>query len=204
MLAPPASDALREHHVGEQAPPCSRSRRHRPAPWSGPTYVASLIGACLHTPQLEQAQQRSSCGNSRRPVAPVDARWSAAATPSSAATSSHVEAEAVGHDRHLGAGGVQRVDAAAAASGSSGTSSATARSARLVVREQVPLVEEALAAADLAAAVLRVDLAPLGGARRSSRWTPVSTVRDRPVEVEEHRRARRSRSSTCDTERSVP
>ena len=50
------------------ARPCSRSRRRPRARSCDPGSCASLIGACLHVPQLEQAQQRSSWGNSSRPV----------------------------------------------------------------------------------------------------------------------------------------
>ena len=74
-------------------------------------------------------------------------------------------------------------------SGSSGTSAATPAEQVGVVREQVPLVEQADPAADLAGVVLGVDRpASPGSPSRSSRWTPTSRPADRAVEVQEDRR----------------
>ena len=86
------------------APPCGRWRRRRSAPSSGPRCCASLIGACLHVPHDEHGQQRSSWGNRSSRGREVD-RVGEHVEPERRARVVHVEAEAVGHHRELGARG---------------------------------------------------------------------------------------------------
>ena len=64
------------------------------------------------------------------------------------------EAEAVGDDRHVRPSGVERRDERTR-TGVEGYLVGHRAHVRLVVREQVPLIEEALATADLVAAVRR-------------------------------------------------
>ena len=129
------------------SPPCGRWCRRRRAPWHGPGSWASLIGACLHVPQLEHAQQRSSCGNSSSPEAPVDVVREHRETERRARLL-RVEAEAVRDHADLGARGPQPVDERLEGRVERHLARAAARRSASAPRQQVPLVEQADPAAD--------------------------------------------------------
>ena len=115
-------------------------------------------------------------------------------SPSGATRVLDVEAEPVGHHGELGAGGAQRVDQAGRQPGSSGTSAAIARNVASSPSTMLPLVEDALPAADLAVARTARRFAPLAGAGPGQQVHADVGGADGAVEVEEHRRVREIQS----------
>ena len=100
----------------------------------------------------------------------------------------HADPETVRHDRHLGARAAERVDERTCARVERHLVDHGAELS-LVLREQVPLVEEALPAPDLASPVRVADGAPLRRSEPPEHVHPGVGLGDRPVEVEEDGRA---------------